>query len=262
MPILISKKLMLAFKSCVSLYLLWMWSSFWGETTHVFSSHGMFKDYNFPWGFNLLNYLPDFGIKTVLLLLMALTLSVLIKPKWWSWLSLWYGWFIFCSKIPYYVNPPNVSYIGFLLLCLVFVDEKEEGAEVHPWLWWGMWIVMGLSYSVSGMGKIISSPNWQQGSTLLILLRESFIQKDNFLVDFSLNNPVVMTTISFITLASEVLFIFLIFNKWTRYLALVSMTSVHVGIFLLLKIDSIPLGMLLYHLFMFIGTTLPWRRRA
>lgn len=263
MPILISKKWMSIVRAYLGLYLLWMWSSFWTHTTSIFSSQGMFHGYSFPWGFNVIEHLPDTGIKLCLILLISLTLASVKHPRPWIWIALWYGWFCFCSRIPFYVNPPNVGYIGFLLLCLSLTKEKEDGSlEVPGLLWKGMWVIMGLSYTVSGVGKILSSENWQAGSTLILLLKDSFIQKDNFLVHLSLAFPGVMVVISYFTLLAEAGFAFLLVNKWSRWIALISMTLVHLGILFLLKIDSIPLGMLLFHLFMFSGTSLPWRNHG
>lgn len=152
------------------------------------------------------------------------------------------------SRIPFYIPPPNIGYLGFFLLVLTQIKPNQNHFELPSWFHHGLWMILGLSYSASGLGKMYS-PSWQSGEALMTTLQASFSQ-DSWLSSILIQSPQWLSRgLTYFVLLAELLFLPLVLFIPLRKYALAFMSLTHVGIVCLLNIDDIPLGLLTVHLF-------------
>lgn len=172
-------------------------------------------------------------------------------------LLLWYGWACLFNRNNLISNP-GIPFIGWLLLACVLIPRGEPYAfakenkewKLPPVLLYGAWIIMSLSYSLSGIDKL-QSPNWANGSAIAYLL-ENPLARNWWLRELMLGLPsILLQLITWIILAIEIIFLPLaIFNKTRKY-AWLLMVLVHLGILLLVDFADLTCGMLMIHVFTF-----------
>lgn len=231
------------------IYLLYFFTGLWSESFLIFSPEGLFPSIH-PWlKLNPLLYLKHpWEFQVFLTALLLCSVGLISKYFRVCALILWLGWMCLISRIPFYIPPPNIGYIGFFLLVLTQVKPQQNNYTLPTWFHHGLWIILGLSYSASGLGKIYS-PSWQSGEALITTLQASFSQ-DGWLSWMFIQSPGWLSKgLTYFVLLAELLFLPLVLFIPLRKYALAFMSLTHVGIVLLLNIDDIPLGLLTVHLF-------------
>lgn len=182
---------------------------------------------------------------------------------------LYYGLMCLLNRNPLISNP-SIGYIGWILLACstiptgerlgFLLSEKERKAEKGHWempdaLYYGMWIIVGVSYTASGLHKL-QCPSWLDGTALHYVLsgplvRPLFSGGYNPIVSFLLNNGFLITFSSYGSLLLELFALFLgTFYRVRKYYWIMFMCF-HLGILVTVNFSDLTFGMLVAHLFTF-----------
>ncbi|HEX5036748.1 MAG TPA: HTTM domain-containing protein [bacterium] len=219
---------------------------------------------------NLLKLLPSesglkifFGVSAALAILYALGCGRRLAA-----LALWYAWACLINRLAF-LEIPSQGYVGWLLLASTLIPGGEPWAvgrknprwEMPKILFVGAWIVVALSYSVSGIPKW-QSPSWRSGDALRLIL-ENPVARPGVFRDLALAMPpVVLKAATWISLGLELFFAPLCLFRLTRKWAWTLMVLLHVAALALFNITSVTMAMLLVHLFLFDPRWLPKRQET
>lgn len=183
-------------------------------------------------------------------------------------LLLWYGWACLAGRNPFITNP-GIPFIGLLLLICVIIPNGEPLSLTKPkngqdWhmpegVFAGVWIIMVLGYTLSGLHKCLSS-SWVDGTAIIHLLNNP-LSRDNGLRELLLSMPEFLLRLNtWGVLGLEILFgplcLFAFTRKWT-WLAMIGM---HLGIVSLVNFTDLTFGILMVHLFTFDERWLPAKK--
>lgn len=208
---------------------------------------------------NILSLFPSpLASKIFIVLMMLLSFLIMIGAyRRTASLLLWYGWACLFHQNNLILNP-GLPMIGWLLLALSLipkgegwgVEKKEVSWSMPLILYWGAWIIVGVSYSISGLDKAMA-PSWQDGSAITHLLNNP-LARDYFLRDFLGALPEgIHHILTWSTLALEIGFgIFVLFSK-TRMWAWFMIMAMHIGILSIIDFADLTLGVMMLHLFTF-----------
>lgn len=250
------------FRIIFASYLIWHFSLLIPDASIIWSSAGLLSDasLNLTYGFfpNILNYWdsPDF-ITSFILILLGLSISLLFgfqRP--WVAFLLWYGWACLFHRNNLIANP-GIPMVGWLLLVLAVIPKGEVWSLDHrstsDWkmpriLFGSAWVILALSYSISGFDKLNSS-SWANGTAFIHLL-ENPLARNTWLREFLLDLPRIFhQAITYSALFLEIGFGILCLFKRFRLLAWVSILIMHLGVLLLIDFADLTLGVLMLHFF-------------
>lgn len=262
------------FRIILGIYLFVHFSMLLPWAGEIWSNEGLLADasLNFTHGVfpNILNVAdsPAFVLAfvAVLTLLSALFTFGIYRPV--LAVLLWYGWVCLFDRNNLISNP-GIPFIGWLLLVSAVVPVGEPlsltgKAKEGEWklpviLFAGAWIIMCLSYSISGIDKL-GSPSWRDGSAIIHLL-ENPLARNWWLREALLDLPAgILKMITWSILSLEIVFLPLALISRTRGLAWLSMILMHLGILMIVDFADLTLGMLMIHLFTFDGRWLKGKR--
>lgn len=167
---------------------------------------------------------------------------------------LWYGYACIHERISFAAVPQG-PFIGWLVLATALVPPGE------PTLWrgarpgWRMptaflvaaWTVLAVAYTASGLSKL-ASPSFLSGDAIAQILA-SPIGRRWWGTSLLEAWPIVPALLTWATVAVEIAFAPLCVLAWGRAAAWLVMSLMHVGIVLTLGIADVPIGMLVFHLF-------------
>ena len=225
-------------------------------------THGVFP--------NILNYFdaPLFvqiyvGVLAFLSLLFALGIQRPIVS-----LLLWYGWVSLFDRNNLISNP-GIPFIGWLLLCCAVVPKGEPLSlqfnrqnleEDTTWqmpkiLFYGAWLIMAISYTISGVDKLMS-PSWSDGTAIRHLLENPLARDWPLREMMLLLPPIAIKIMTWATLILEIVFLPLALLKKTRMWAWLGMVALHLGILMIVDFADLTIGMLMIHIFTFDGSWL------
>lgn len=177
-------------------------------------------------------------------------------------LLLWFGWAALLSRAPFIANP-SIPFIGLLLLGLAAVPgdlSTPAAISSATFLWKGVWVILALSYTVSGLHKL-GSPSWVDGSALAELTHNP-LARDYFLTDLLSQAPWWISAVgTWGTLGLEILFAPLALFRRTRPWVWLAMVGLHLGILCMVSFADLTVGMLLVHVFTFDERWIPSRVR-
>jgi predicted DCC family thiol-disulfide oxidoreductase YuxK len=174
-----------------------------------------------------------------------------------SSLLLWYGWACLFHQNNLILNP-GIPMVGWLLLALAIipqgegwgVEKQNENWSMPAILFWGAWIIVGISYTISGLDKAMS-PSWIDGSAITHLLNNP-LARDYFIRDFLLSTPELFRQVlTWSTLVLEIGFGLLVIFSKTRIYAWVMIMAMHFGILLIVDFPDLTFGVIMIHLFTF-----------
>jgi sterol desaturase/sphingolipid hydroxylase (fatty acid hydroxylase superfamily) len=180
--------------------------------------------------------------------------------------SLWifYGWMSLLNRNPLISNP-SLGYIGWILLAcstipkgerLGFIlSEKKRKEEKTRWempdsIYYGMWIIIGVSYTASGLHKL-QCPDWVNGTALRYVLDGHLARQNNPIVDLLLSSDFLIKTMTLGSLFIEISFLFLGTFYHTRKYYWIMIMGFHFGILFTVNFSDLTLGMIMAHLFTF-----------
>lgn len=119
---------------------------------------------------------------------------------------------------------------------------------MNPWIFNGAWWLLIIGYTFSGVHKAMAE-SWQNGKALIYVL-ELPTTRDWWPKDVLLQLPeIFLRSMSWGTLALEILFLPLCLYKKTRVPATIAMIGMHVGILTTVSIADLTFGMFMIHLF-------------
>jgi hypothetical protein len=154
---------------------------------------------------------------------------------------------------------PGVPFVGWLLLALSLVENKEERYfwenksptfQFPPLLFFGLWIIVTLSYTASGIHKLLFSPLWKEGRAFVYIL-DYPASRSSYIYDLYLSMPLIFQkVICWLALLSESTFFILFIIPKLRKWGWIMNTLMHVGILIILKFSSLSIVMIIIHAFM------------
>lgn len=169
---------------------------------------------------------------------------------------LWYGWVCLFDRNNLISNP-GIPFIGWILLCCAAIPQGEAYCLFKPkktiWefpktLFIGAWIIMSVSYTISGIDKFLS-PSWYDGSAIIHLLNNP-LARDWGLRNYLLSLPKdILNFMTWSILALEVSFLPLSLWDKSRKWVWLLMVLMHLGILLIVDFADLTIGMLMIHLF-------------
>ncbi len=211
-------------------------------------SYGFFPNPLFSFGTELFAQLFLVGLALLSALLVAGMRTRVVA------LALWFGWAALLSRAPFIANP-SIPFVGLLLLGLAALPSDWSSTQARSasmLLWRGVWVLLAVSYSVSGVHKL-GSPSWVDGSALAELTQNP-LARDYFITSFLASSPLWMTGLmTWGSLALEILFAPLALFSRIRPWVWLAMVGMHLGILAVVSFADLTAGMLLVHLFVFDG---------
>ena len=235
-----------------------------GET--LFSSNGMLPDvkHNLTYGYfpNLLVIADSPAviycwILSLAVLALFFSLGVFRRA---AAVLLWYGLTCLVNRNEMFWSPA-MPFLGWLLLASALVPSGEPYCLIAPkrsasdWqmpkeLFWGASLIMALSYSVSGLFKLLS-PSWVEGTAITQAL-DWMWSRDWFYVDFFLALPdIFRRCIAWFALFLELLYAPMCISRFGRKICWFAMVGMHINLLLLLDLVDLTIGVLFMHFFVF-----------
>lgn len=185
-------------------------------------------------------------------------------------LLLFYGWSVLYIQNSMAADP-STGYIGLLLLALAVVPIgepytllKNKAVENDSWfmpaaLYWGMWLVLGLSFSMSGYGKSIS-PLWSTGEAVTYMVT-SQIGLGTFLITPLLSVPLFAQFLTWVILYSQLLALPALIFSGTRLIFWLTTVVLFSSALFMLDLTDVIFGILLYFAFIFDDTWIDWYKK-
>ncbi len=255
------------FRIVLGLYLTVHFAALIPYATELFSSRGALPDPSLvpTWGFspNVLFWLDSPAAVTVFVALLAV-LSLAFTAGAFRRsvaLILWYGWACLLGRQPFISNP-SIPFIGLLLLLCAVLPPGEpwrvtlgkvQDRSPRDWTlpteaYAGVWVLMALGYSLSGIHKL-GSPSWLDGTAVQWLV-DNPLSRDTLLRRLMLKLPAWLTAAqTYAGLALELLFAPLALFVVTRKVVWLLMVGMHLCIAAVIDFADLTLAMLLLHLF-------------
>lgn len=260
----ISSKHFALFRIILGVYLIQHFAFLIPYAQEIWSDSGVFPSpsLNFTYGVfpNILNYCDQTGFVIgflIALLLFSVLFTLGIYRRLTAFL-IWYGWVCLFDRNNLISNP-GIPFVGWLLLCCSMIPGGEyyslKPKAKTEWqfprvLWIGAWIIMSLSYTISGIDKL-QSPSWLNGSAIAHLVNNP-LARDWWLREVVAEFP--LWTIKIMTysiLIIEVLFAPLALIRFTRKWIWLAAVVMHVGILFLVDFADLTAGMLMIHVITF-----------
>ena len=154
--------------------------------------------------------------------------------------------------------------VGWVLLAMAFIPRREawsldrffnRSKISQDWympkvIYIGAWIILALSYTISGIDKL-NSPSWTNGHAFIYLL-DNPLARDTWLREWLLMLPeFCLKAMTYTALGLEILFgIFCIFKK-LRFFAWIAILAMHCAILMIIDFADLTFGVLILHLFVF-----------
>ena len=228
------------------------------HATEMFSSSGLIKD---P------SYLPTYGMVPdilfyydsptfvlsfiVMLMVSSVALGIGYYRRAFS-AFVFYGWVCLLNRNPFISNP-SMAYIGWMLLATTLTPRKQAEKKwmLSSELYWGAWIIMGVSYTASGFHKFFNSPSWSDGTALHHVLTGA-LSRNNIGVQMLLMMPdFVLNFMTWLSLFAEISFLFIGCAYHMRRFYWAFFMAFHIGILALINFADLTFGMLMIHIFTF-----------
>lgn len=182
--------------------------------------------------------------------------------------SIWlfYGWMSLLNRNPLISNP-SLGYIGWILLSCALIPtgekflflSRKKNIEPQNNLWempdvvyYGFWIILGVSYTASGLHKLICENNsWIDGTALYYVLTGPLARPNNPINELLVSNIFLTKLLTWGSLALELSYLFIgTFYRTRKYYWIASM-GFHLGIICTVNFTDLTLGMIVAHLFSF-----------
>ena len=231
--------------------------------TELYSSSGMLPlaQMNLTHGYfpNLLALIDEpWGIFAFLCVCVGLSLGMTLGwHRRWCGLALFYG--LNClyhrNNLTHHLG---INYVGWLLLMTTVVPSGEgwsitqknrnERWHLPSVLYWGGWLIFGLSYTVSGLDKL-RNPNWVEGWALHFIAQSPETSEGWTALILAL--PIkVQRVVAWLCLSLEILALPSIVFAWSRRALWFALLAMHLGIMLVMGFYDLTGGILCFYLFL------------
>jgi len=172
---------------------------------------------------------------------------------------IWYGLCSLWNQNEHFWSPA-LPFVGWQLLAYSFIplgeplcllkSKQQKNWTIPPGFIKIAWLTLGLAYTISGMYKFIS-PSWYDGTAIRQIMNWTWA-RDWLYVDLLLALPDwCLNFLTWFTVASEALFLPLIFFPQGRFIAWLCMTLIQVNLTFIVDLFDLTFGVLLFHLFVF-----------
>lgn len=211
---------------------------------------------------------PDDISMFLISLVVASVLFTVGKFRRISSLWLFFGWISLLNRNPLISNP-SLSYIGWILLACVCIptgdrlgfllSKKEREDEwthanrrwsVPDPLYYGMWIIMGVSYTASGLHKL-QCQSWLNGTALYYVFTGPLARQNNIIIDMVLPHIALIKLMTWSSLVLEITFLFFGTLYRCRKTYWFITLALHINILLTINFGDLTLGMIVSHLYTF-----------
>ena len=216
------------FQKCISLYIL----------LHFISL-----------AINIYSLLSVFEIFLILTTLISSVFIFFDIKSQFASLICWFSMVLFCfGNLALYGL--NHDYIGWLLLVMVAIKTDKHSVHLPKVLKTTAWLILGFGYMASGTNKLFLTNFWISGTALELLYSKSpvFIKFD--ILDTK-TATIILQSLTWFVLSLELLFLFCLFNRYTRLIAYFLMTLTHLFIATTTQMTEVSLSALVFHLFVF-----------
>ncbi len=158
----------------------------------------------------------------------------------------------------------NLDYAGFLLLLSLFapggeafsVEKSNPAWSLPKEVYFGAWLVFTLSMTVSGINKLLISPEWRSGDAIRILFTESAAYYSDFLKSMVVGAPPVFKLATWAILFLEISSIMFLFNRHLRYYYSVFTFILFLFIALFAAMREIGIVVLIFEILLYDGSYL------
>lgn len=264
------------FRIILGLYLVVHFATLLPYAEEMWSNVGLmpYANLNLTHGFfpNILNLFDSSGFVQLLIGLLLTSSFMLLfgVQRQLASLFLWYGWVCLFDRNNLISNP-GIPFVGWILLCCsiipngeplsIVAQKRKDNWNFPKILFIGAWIIMSVSYTISGFDKF-NSPSWRDGSAIIHLLNNP-LARDWWFRTFFLSFPeIILHFMTWAILFIEMAFLPLaIFNKTRKWIWLL-MIGMHIGILFIVDFADLTFGMLMIHWFTFDGSWLKPTRSA
>lgn len=238
------------FRVVFGLYLIFQFIEIWIYSADIYGQQGFFEYSNQDMTEFARNSMFGFTVLTSLFYTLGL-------QRRWAAAVLALLWAFLNFRIPF-VTVPSHGYIGWFLLVSILIPGGEPWSLSKRDLNWRMpplilesaWFVIGLSYTASGLDKLLA-PSWLNGEAMLLVLK-SPVAFSSWGQELILSAPTWLTQIlTWSALILEVVYAPLCLFKGTRKLAWIMIVALHLQALYLLDIRSVSIMMLIAHGFVF-----------
>jgi hypothetical protein len=195
--------------------------------------------------FNFFLHSPRAFFSLLLGLLSLVFLAGRFKFMRWGLLLFWFLW-IHIFGLDGQALDVSFGYLGFLCLVVsLYHEEMSDFGKKILNLDLAMWVIFGVSYTVSGIFKISSSVSWRQGKVLEYILKN----------DINLRFPQIefnvwdwlLQMISYSGLALEILAVVVVFKSPLRIFFFWALTILQLGLWVLLDLGLLTPSVLVFH---------------
>lgn len=245
------------------IYLLFYLSRTLPYAAELFSAKGVMPNASDNWTYglfpNVLYYYDSVFFINIFLVIMILlaacfTLGFFRRT---SSFILWYGWVCLFNRNNF-TEDPVLPYTGWLILACALIPAGEPfsfpfKAKKQKWhmpkvIYYGAWLILGLSYTVTGIEKLFA-PSWKNGMAMKIIY-ETSIAWNWPVTNFMKSMPLIFLKLqTWIAVALQVTSLPLYLFRKTRFWAWILMVGMHILTLLTLNIVQVSFGILLFHLF-------------
>lgn len=251
------------FRIVFGIYLLVHFIQLLPYSTEIWSNKGILphESLNLTYGFpNLLNQFDNPIHITITLYVLCVCSFILITgfQRQFIAIILWLGW-VFLFNRNNLISNPSIPFVGWLLLCCIVIPKGEKFTvfsipksnwEIPKTLLVGAWIILSLSYTISGIDKL-NAPSWANGDAIYYLLQNPLARNWDLRTFFLLLPKSLLKGITYTILFIEISFCFFAIFQKTRKHIWLAMIFVHLGILLLVDFADLTIGMLMIHFFTF-----------
>lgn len=225
------------FKKLFSLYFAIAWLSVLPFSDMTFNRlNQVSQNPSWWWSWLASHGLTSFGIMSLVVASLGLMFKETIR---FSSLYLLVNWIILYQFMPFIFFPPNGTFIGWILLWLVFYPHELSSSQRQGW-----WFILTLGYLVSGLAKIDSSV-WQNGLAVDYLIKSPVGGNSTL---FLINYPFISKILTYMTLALELGGVFLCFSRLGKKVLWYSFLIMHLIISACLNIPEIGLFFLIFNI--------------
>ncbi len=245
------------FRIALGSYMFVQLSYYWLYAEELFSRRGVFPSVPGELTFPSLLFVFDDPIFVKFFITTLILLSIALIGGFYRRLAaflLWYGFASLIARDPFVANV-SAHYVGWLLLACVLIP-KNETERIPRILYVGAWIILCVTYALSGCYKL-TNPAWREGYALAVILK-SPVGRDFFLTSLILQSESILRFATWGVLVTQILFLPLSMFRQTRWIGWTSMAGMHLANAILTKMTLLSIGILLFHLFTF--SVLWWNR--
>lgn len=148
----------------------------------------------------------------------------------------------------------NIEYISLLLFTNLFIlNEKNPNWNIPRFVYYSLKIMFVSGLFLSGLNKVLESPEWRNGTAVYGFLTDSPIYKYEFLSIYLKDNLFFMKVVNYFVLLLELSFPILIFIKKIKKITYFLFFSTFIGISFLTIMQDIALTNSLLGLFILLG---------